>query len=278
MANIVKVTQKNLYNMLARHNSRLIRRQTQLPDFSNLYDHKLTEFEYKKLSDIIRTKGSCLKALNDGKKLYKLETQQGTLLAKVKNKEVTQVSFPGFFSQNDVNKFNYKNGESRTQYIKRTTDFEKDETKILFHSTHYYPNGNGWRDSLTGKPPKEYMDKNYTTIKSRRETWLTNGGNSSELVQSVTADGKVQHNIARRYEWVKTIDENKYVSSNLDGTYSIFHNGKKMQGTALKDKDDALMGFRIENQTFLPAELMKILHLPEKWGNEIAKAYIKLLS
>lgn len=87
MANIVKVTQKNLYNMLARHNSRLIRRQTQLPDFSNLYDHKLTEFEYKKLSDIIRTKGSCLKALNDGKSYINWKHSRAHCLQKSKIKK-----------------------------------------------------------------------------------------------------------------------------------------------------------------------------------------------
>lgn len=278
----VKVNYQNLIKSISsktaetKFRHKLAAKHNHLPDFSSYYDHKLTPEEYENLKTQILNNGNLLKKLQDGKHLYNLETQQGKILAKLKEGEITQVVFPGFCTKNGPNSFNMKNGESRHQFLQRISDFEKDRTITYFSSVHHYPNGNGWKDAMTGKPPKEYMDKDHTTIKNKIETWLPLGGDSSELVQTVTADGKVQNSIARRYEWIMTNDENKYIKTDADGKFTIFSNGKKTQCNALKNDKGEIAGFAMEDRFLTPEEVMKELHLPEKWAKEIIKSTIKL--
>ncbi len=103
----------------------------------------------KMINDVL-TLGTPVRALADGKQLYRLETSEGVILAKVKDGKVTNMVTP------------FAKDWSGKHHQMTVFDFENATTRTFATSQNYYPQGNGLRDIYTNEPLEFFGDTAHT--------------------------------------------------------------------------------------------------------------------
>ncbi len=235
---------------------------------------EVSEPGLQRMAQDVLERGQALKTLKNGNQLYRLETTGGNVLAQVRDGKVISVASPAHRSRGTLGGFNYDNRESRTTVEKIIHNFETGTTRRYGFNRHHCPQGNGWRETATGKPVEFFGDNPYTTYSRYTAYYGPNVENPYEKAISLSVDknGVVKRASVRNSRGAE-MNNHTYIQRDLHDDIVYRDGAKEVALQAVKNETGQIVAFTDGTKQYTPDLVAKMLDVPQEYAKNVFKVH-----